>query len=63
MSYYARIFKVMIASPSDVTRERNIIRKVLYEWNAINSDSRKIVLLPVGWEHTLRQKWEMIHRH
>jgi len=53
MSYTATIFKVMIASPSDVAAERSIIREVLSEWNAINADVRKIVLLPVGWEtHT-----------
>lgn len=50
MSYSAIVFKVMIASPSDVAVERNIIRDVLTEWNIINSDTRKIVLLPVGWE-------------
>lgn len=50
MSYTATIFNVMIASPGDVASERAIIRDVVYEWNAINSDTRKIVLLPVGWE-------------
>jgi len=40
----------MIASPSDVTAERNIIRDVLFEWNAINAEKNNIVLLPVGWE-------------
>jgi len=50
MSYKATVFKVMIASPNDVTDERSIIRDVLTEWNVVNSDSRRIVLLPVGWE-------------
>ncbi|AJZ58938.1 hypothetical protein OI25_2959 [Paraburkholderia fungorum] len=50
MSYPATVYKVMIASPSDVVAERNIIREVLQEWNAVNSEKRKIVLLPVGWE-------------
>lgn len=50
MSYLATVYKVLIASPSDVAVERNIIRDVLTEWNIINSDSRKTVLLPVGWE-------------
>lgn len=50
MSYKAEVYKVMIASPSDVDDERKIIREILYEWNAINSETRKIVLLPVGWE-------------
>ena len=50
MPYSARAFKVMIASPNDVVRERGLIREILAEWNNVNSDSRKIVLLPVGWE-------------
>jgi len=50
MSYTATTFNVMIASPGDVASERAIIRDVVYEWNAINSGTRKIVLLPVGWE-------------
>jgi hypothetical protein len=50
MSYNAKTFNVMIASPGDVASERTIIRDVVYEWNAVNSNSRKIVLLPIGWE-------------
>lgn len=40
----------MIASPSDVAKERQLIREVLLEWNFINSEDRRIVLMPVGWE-------------
>lgn len=50
MSYATTVYKVMIASPTDVAAERSIIREVLYEWNTVNSDSRRVVLLPVGWE-------------
>jgi len=50
MSYDAKAFNVMIASPSDVPSERNIVREVVYEWNAVHSQLRRIVLLPVGWE-------------
>ena len=50
MSYTANTFNVMIASPGDVASERAIIRDVVYEWNAVHSGTRKIVLLPVGWE-------------
>lgn len=50
MSYSAIIFNVMIASPGDVASERSIIREVIYEWNAVHSRSRNIVLLPIGWE-------------
>lgn len=50
MSYTATTFNVMIASPGDVASERAIVRDVVYEWNAVNSGARRIVLLPVGWE-------------
>jgi hypothetical protein len=50
MSYNAKVFNVMIASPGDVASERSIIRDVIYEWNAVHSVSRNIVLLPIGWE-------------
>jgi hypothetical protein len=40
----------MIVSPSDVTQEREIVRDVLWDWNYIHSEARKIVLMPVGWE-------------
>lgn len=50
MTYSATAVKVMIASPSDVPVERQLIREVVYEWNAINSEDRGIVLMPVGWE-------------
>ena len=50
MSYVASVIKVMIASPSDVANERNIIRDVIHEWNAVHSEDRGIILMPVGWE-------------
>ena len=50
MSYTASVFNVMIASPGDVASEREIVRNVVYEWNAVNAAQKKVVLLPVGWE-------------
>lgn len=50
MGYNARVFNVMIASPGDVKSERLTVRDVIYEWNAVHSQSRKIVLLPIGWD-------------
>jgi hypothetical protein len=48
MSFEANVFNVMIASPGDVPEERQAVREVLYAWNAVHSDERKQVLLPVG---------------
>ncbi|MFJ7976663.1 DUF4062 domain-containing protein [Peribacillus sp. NPDC096379] len=50
MSYNAKVFRVLIASPSDVTKERELIPEVIYKWNTINSEEKKVVLLPVKWE-------------
>jgi len=50
MAYQATVIPVMIASPSDVPRERAIAREVINEWNYVNSRSRQTVLMPTGWE-------------
>ncbi|MGA4608617.1 hypothetical protein [Pseudoalteromonas maricaloris] len=53
MSYEAKVFRVLIASPSDVEEEREIAVKTIQEWNDLNSSERQIVLLPLRWEtHT-----------
>jgi hypothetical protein len=44
MSYEARVLKVMIASPGDVSAERQTVRDVLTEWNHIHSEDRGLVL-------------------
>jgi hypothetical protein len=53
MAFNATVYRVMIASPGDVQAERDIVREVVHEWNAVNSVRRGIVLLPVGWETDL----------
>lgn len=50
MSYQATVFKVMIASPGDVSAERKVIREMIAEWNNVNADVRRTVLLAIGWE-------------
>lgn len=50
MPYEARVLKVMIASPGDVSAERQTVRDVLTEWNHIHSEDRGLVLMPIGWE-------------
>lgn len=50
MPYKAKVFKVMIASPSDVATERTVIRDVIHAWNAVHSEKEDIVLMPIGWE-------------
>ena len=50
MSYDARVFTVLVASPGDVQEERQAIADIIHEWNNLNSRDRSIVLLPLRWE-------------
>src|SRR5262245_26034200 len=50
MSYTATVYRVMISSPGDVASERRIARDVVHEWNAVHSEERRTILLPVDWE-------------
>lgn len=51
MSYTARVFNVMIASPGDVQEERAAAFEIILKWNDPNSIKEQTVLLPIGWEH------------
>lgn len=48
--YNAKVLPVMIASPSDVNDERQILREVVYSWNFTDSIKSELVVLPLGWE-------------
>lgn len=50
MSFPAKVYKVMIASPSDTISEREIVRRVLSRWNARYAEEKHIILLPIGWD-------------
>lgn len=50
MPYAALVYKVFIASPSDVPKERQIIREVLNDWNCIHAEERGKILMQIGWE-------------
>src|SRR5271165_4568869 len=67
MSFAARVFRVLIASPSDVLDEREIAVQTIQGWNDLNSAERQLVLLPIRWEtHTApeygRRPQEIINR-
>lgn len=57
MAYSAQVLNVLIASPSDVYEERDLITNTIYKWNALNSQDEKIVLLPVRWETHVRTEY------
>jgi hypothetical protein len=50
MGFQANILNVVIASPSDVPTEREIVTDELLRWNAANGSSRRLLLQPVKWE-------------
>ncbi len=50
MAFDAKVYKVLIASPSDVGDERNIIPEIINEWNAVSAFQLKIILMPIKWE-------------
>ena len=50
MSFDAKVYKVLIASPGDVNEEREAIPQIISEWNITNSESNSIVLMPIKWE-------------
>ena len=52
--YNATVLEVLIASPSDTSTQREIIRQAVIEWNGSNARLFGVVLLPIMWEtHTL----------
>ncbi|QWF15115.1 DUF4062 domain-containing protein [Lysobacter capsici] len=50
MSFPAQAFRILIASPSDVSEERELAVRAIQEWNDLNAAERQIVLLPLRWE-------------
>jgi hypothetical protein len=50
MSFNSRTFKILIASPSDLSDERKIAREAIHEWNDLYSEAEGVNLLPVLWE-------------
>lgn len=50
MSFKSTVYKILIASPSDVEAERNAISDEIHDWNNLHSENLRAVLLPVMWE-------------
>ncbi len=53
MAYTTKVLEILVASPSDVDRERSTIVEIINEWNNLNSRDTGVMLQPVRWEtHT-----------
>src|ERR1035441_2435090 len=50
MSFKCEILRVFIASPSDLTEERQAATEAVNDWNAQHAIAESVVLLPVKWE-------------
>lgn len=50
MPYQATVYRVLVASPSDMVDERKAIPEIVQQWNRDNALSAKTVLDPVKWE-------------
>lgn len=50
MPIQTKLYRVLIASPRDVTRERNIVRQEIARWNSMHAEDLQMILSPVGWE-------------
>ncbi len=46
----AELLDILIASPSDVAEERDVVERVILEWNASHLESMGMMLHPVRWE-------------
>lgn len=50
MPFKAQTYRVLIASPNDLTDEREVATEAVNEWNAQHAAAESVVLLPVKWE-------------
>lgn len=50
MSFPAKVYRILIGSPSDVADERKIVPEALFEWNVKHSFDKKTAFLPTKWE-------------
>lgn len=50
MPFAATAVRVLIASPSDLRKERDLVEHAMHRWNAVQAAHAGVVLLPVRWE-------------
>ena len=59
MGFKAIVLKVFIASPGDTLEERNTIEQIVHEWNDLNSEKEKVMLLPIRWERSISPEYSI----
>jgi nucleoside 2-deoxyribosyltransferase len=59
MPFTSRVYRVLIASPSDLKEERYAATQAVNDWNALHSAEESVTLQPVLWEtHAFPQMGE-----
>jgi hypothetical protein len=58
VSFDARVYRVLIASPGDLNEERGVIEAVITDWNVSHAADEGMVLLPVRWENAVPEYGE-----
>ena len=48
--FEANVHRVLIASPGDVTEEREAVRRLVHDWNSAHAARERLLLMPMGWE-------------
>ena len=48
--YTAKVYNIMIGAPSDIQKEIQIAKDVIFRWDIINSQFHNCVLLPLHWQ-------------
>src|SRR5205814_1200502 len=56
MPFKSDTYRVLIASPSDMSEERKTVMNTIHDWNVQHAAAELITLLPVMWEtHAMPQ--------
>ena len=56
MPFRSETYRILIASPSDLSEERDAVTEAIHDWNAQHAVDEAVTLLPVKWEtHSLPQ--------
>ncbi|MDD5022367.1 MAG: hypothetical protein PHR82_09610 [Endomicrobiaceae bacterium] len=56
--YNANVIEVLIASPSDVKEERQLVKDILHKWNSLHSSKENIILKSLCWEDDVYSSFE-----
>lgn len=57
MPYDATVFRVLIGGPGDTREFKDSAYRIINEWNAIHSEARGLILLPIRWELDSRPQY------